>query len=217
MTLERCARARRRAGAAADPPPQVRRAGRGRRGRAASPRRRARSSSTRRRSSSTATRRCRSSWSRRSARVAAGPGRALSADPDLRQAHAVLPEPAPRRCRACASARPTRRWSCTRTRPPRAASPPATGWRSRRRRAACAAGPLQRKPGSARGVGQHGWWQACGSSDAPGYDPFGADGANFNLLISGDDRRPGQRHGIAALVSLRDHTEPLRSRHACGH
>ncbi|ACG72796.1 molybdopterin oxidoreductase [Anaeromyxobacter sp. K] len=31
--------------------------------------------------------------------------------------------------------------------------------------------------------GQHGWWQACPEVGAPGYDPFGPDGANFNLLI----------------------------------
>jgi anaerobic selenocysteine-containing dehydrogenase len=31
--------------------------------------------------------------------------------------------------------------------------------------------------------GQHGWWQACEELKAPGYDPFGSDGANFNLLI----------------------------------
>jgi anaerobic selenocysteine-containing dehydrogenase len=31
--------------------------------------------------------------------------------------------------------------------------------------------------------GQHGWWQACPDLDAPGYDPFGPDGANFNLII----------------------------------
>ncbi|MEZ5318392.1 MAG: molybdopterin-dependent oxidoreductase [Vicinamibacterales bacterium] len=31
--------------------------------------------------------------------------------------------------------------------------------------------------------GQHGWWQACAALDAPAYDPFSADGANFNLLI----------------------------------
>jgi anaerobic selenocysteine-containing dehydrogenase len=34
--------------------------------------------------------------------------------------------------------------------------------------------------------GQHGWWQACPEIDAPGYDAFGADGANFNLLIGND-------------------------------
>jgi anaerobic selenocysteine-containing dehydrogenase len=33
-------------------------------------------------------------------------------------------------------------------------------------------------------VGQHGWWQSCGSQNAPAYDPFSADGPNFNLLIS---------------------------------
>jgi anaerobic selenocysteine-containing dehydrogenase len=32
-------------------------------------------------------------------------------------------------------------------------------------------------------VGEHGWWQACAAIDAPGYDPFGAEGANLNLLI----------------------------------
>jgi anaerobic selenocysteine-containing dehydrogenase len=32
-------------------------------------------------------------------------------------------------------------------------------------------------------VGEHGWWQACAALGAPGYDPFGSQGANFNLLI----------------------------------
>jgi anaerobic selenocysteine-containing dehydrogenase len=32
-------------------------------------------------------------------------------------------------------------------------------------------------------VGQHGWWQGCDELGAPGYDPFGPMGANFNLLI----------------------------------
>jgi anaerobic selenocysteine-containing dehydrogenase len=31
--------------------------------------------------------------------------------------------------------------------------------------------------------GQHGWWQACPDVGAPGYDPFGPEGANYNLLI----------------------------------
>ena len=31
--------------------------------------------------------------------------------------------------------------------------------------------------------GQHGWWQACPELDAPGYDPFDSNGANFNLII----------------------------------
>ena len=38
--------------------------------------------------------------------------------------------------------------------------------------------------------GQHGWWQACKDLGAPGYDPFGPDGANLNLLIGGDARDP---------------------------
>jgi anaerobic selenocysteine-containing dehydrogenase len=31
--------------------------------------------------------------------------------------------------------------------------------------------------------GQHGWWQACPELEAPGYDPFSSEGANFNLII----------------------------------
>ena len=31
--------------------------------------------------------------------------------------------------------------------------------------------------------GEHGWWQACPELGAPGYDPFSADGSNFNLII----------------------------------
>jgi anaerobic selenocysteine-containing dehydrogenase len=34
--------------------------------------------------------------------------------------------------------------------------------------------------------GQHGWWQPCEEIGASGYDPYGVDGANLNLLI---DRR----------------------------
>jgi anaerobic selenocysteine-containing dehydrogenase len=31
--------------------------------------------------------------------------------------------------------------------------------------------------------GEHGWWQPCPEVGAPGYDAFGPEGANFNLLI----------------------------------
>jgi anaerobic selenocysteine-containing dehydrogenase len=34
--------------------------------------------------------------------------------------------------------------------------------------------------------GQHGWWQACAEIGAPGYDPFGPDGANLNLVIGSE-------------------------------
>ena len=34
--------------------------------------------------------------------------------------------------------------------------------------------------------GQHGWWQACPDLDAPGYDPFASNGANFNLVIGNE-------------------------------
>lgn len=33
---------------------------------------------------------------------------------------------------------------------------------------------------------QYGWWQACQGLQLPGYDPFGPEGANANLLISND-------------------------------
>ncbi len=31
--------------------------------------------------------------------------------------------------------------------------------------------------------GQHGWWQSCKEIGAPGYDPLGPGGANYNLII----------------------------------
>lgn len=31
--------------------------------------------------------------------------------------------------------------------------------------------------------GQHGWWQDCTEIGAPGYDPLGSSGANYNLII----------------------------------
>jgi anaerobic selenocysteine-containing dehydrogenase len=34
--------------------------------------------------------------------------------------------------------------------------------------------------------GQHGWWQACPELDMPGYDPFGPEGANLNLIIGNE-------------------------------
>jgi anaerobic selenocysteine-containing dehydrogenase len=39
-------------------------------------------------------------------------------------------------------------------------------------------------------VGEHGWWQGCAELGAPGYDPFGPTGANFNLLIGTGVRDP---------------------------
>lgn len=34
--------------------------------------------------------------------------------------------------------------------------------------------------------GQHGWWQDCPEVGASGYDPFGPEGANFNLIIGNE-------------------------------
>ncbi|MCH8155194.1 MAG: molybdopterin oxidoreductase, partial [Proteobacteria bacterium] len=46
--------------------------------------------------------------------------------------------------------------------------------------------------------GQHGWWQACPEIGAPGFEPFGPDSANFNLLIGHDDTDP-----VSGSVPLR--------------
>jgi anaerobic selenocysteine-containing dehydrogenase len=46
--------------------------------------------------------------------------------------------------------------------------------------------------------GQHGWWQACPEIGAPGFEPFGPDSANFNLLIGHDDFDP-----VSGSVPLR--------------
>ncbi|NOT57544.1 MAG: molybdopterin-dependent oxidoreductase [Deltaproteobacteria bacterium] len=47
-------------------------------------------------------------------------------------------------------------------------------------------------------VGEHGWWQGCTALGVSGYDPFGREGANFNLLIGNDARDP-----ISGTASLR--------------
>jgi anaerobic selenocysteine-containing dehydrogenase len=39
-------------------------------------------------------------------------------------------------------------------------------------------------------VGEHGWWQACAALGAAGYDPFSADGANFNGTVDASRRDP---------------------------
>ena len=48
--------------------------------------------------------------------------------------------------------------------------------------------------------GQHGWWQSCNEIDAPGYDPFGPDSANLNLIIRHDASDP-----ISGSVSHRSY------------
>jgi anaerobic selenocysteine-containing dehydrogenase len=56
--------------------------------------------------------------------------------------------------------------------------------------------------------GQHGWWQACKELGAPGYDPFGPDGSNLNLVISGDARDP-----ISGTVPHRAYLCEIRRAH----
>jgi anaerobic selenocysteine-containing dehydrogenase len=36
----------------------------------------------------------------------------------------------------------------------------------------------------------HGWWQGCRDLGLPGYDPFGPDWSNANLLVSNDEVDP---------------------------
>jgi anaerobic selenocysteine-containing dehydrogenase len=60
--------------------------------------------------------------------------------------------------------------------------------------------------------GQHGWWQACEEIGAPGYEPLGPDGANFNLLIADDVADPvsGSIPHRAYLCEVRRADEPPR-------
>ena len=46
--------------------------------------------------------------------------------------------------------------------------------------------------------GPHGWWQACEALGLPGYDPFGPEGASYNLLIGTDAVDP-----VSGTASLR--------------
>ena len=48
--------------------------------------------------------------------------------------------------------------------------------------------------------GQHGWWQECRELGAPGFDPFGPDTANFNVLIGHDAVDP-----VSGSVPLRSY------------
>lgn len=54
-------------------------------------------------------------------------------------------------------------------------------------------------------VGEHGWWQACAELGAPGYDAFGPDGANFNLLIGSQAVDP-----VSGTASLRAYLCEIR-------
>ena len=47
-------------------------------------------------------------------------------------------------------------------------------------------------------VGEHGWWQASAAAGAPGYDPFSAEGSNFNLTVD-----PAARDPISGTTSHR--------------
>jgi anaerobic selenocysteine-containing dehydrogenase len=53
--------------------------------------------------------------------------------------------------------------------------------------------------------GQHGWWQACAEIGAPGFDPFGPDTVNFNVLIG---HRPADP--ISGSVPMRGYMCEIR-------
>ncbi len=53
--------------------------------------------------------------------------------------------------------------------------------------------------------GQHGWWQACPEIGAPGFEPFGPDTANFNLVIGHDAVDP-----VSGSVPLRAYVCEIR-------
>ncbi|HME22586.1 MAG TPA: molybdopterin-dependent oxidoreductase [Acetobacteraceae bacterium] len=54
-------------------------------------------------------------------------------------------------------------------------------------------------------IGEHGWWQACAALDAPGYDPFGPNGANYNLIIGAQALDP-----VSGTASHRAHLCEIR-------
>jgi anaerobic selenocysteine-containing dehydrogenase len=60
-------------------------------------------------------------------------------------------------------------------------------------------------------VGEHGWWQACDEIGAPGYDPFGPDGANLNLIIGTAALDPvsGTASHRSYLCEIRRAPEPI--------
>lgn len=55
---------------------------------------------------------------------------------------------------------------------------------------------------------QTGWWETCEELGLPGHDPFGADGANVNLIIANDVVDP-----ISGSVPLKDY--PCRIERIC--
>ena len=58
--------------------------------------------------------------------------------------------------------------------------------------------------------GQHGWWQSSPEAGAPGYDPFGPDGVNLNLVIGNGaiDPTSGSVPHRAYLAEVRPADQP---------
>jgi len=61
-------------------------------------------------------------------------------------------------------------------------------------------------------VGEHGWWQACAALGSPGYDVFGNESANFNLLVSvaAVDPVSGTASHRSCLCDVRKVEDPAR-------
>ena len=53
-------------------------------------------------------------------------------------------------------------------------------------------------------VGEHGWWDACEATGAPGYDPFSPAGSNFNATIN-----PAARDPIGGTPALQERVYAL--------
>ena len=115
--------------------------------------------------------------------------RRASPGPDLRETDPVLPDPASRAAEP-AQARPDPEVELHPERRPRGIADgnwvsietPDGGMRARAR--------LNDRLDPRVVVGEHGWWQACAALGAPGYDPFSADGANFNRTVDATLRDP---------------------------
>jgi anaerobic selenocysteine-containing dehydrogenase len=74
----------------------------------------------------------------------------------------------------------------------------------------CARAPLNENLDPRVVVGEHGLWQPCTDLHAPGYDPFGPLGANFNLLIGSKAVDP-----VSGMASHRSYICEIRQVTTC--
>ena len=130
-------------------------------------------------------------------------GGSLPARAHLRQADAVLPDPAPRAAKSAPSRDGSGGHAASGDRGPARHR----GWRLGKRRdttgAMRARALLNANIDRRVVVGEHGWWQAAPEANAPGYDPFSPQGSNYNLTVdpSACDPISGTRASIGAARS----------------